>query len=509
MTSIASWIDRHAAFDPEKPALIFEGRAITYAELAERIRGCARMLKHELGVHRGDRVAYLGYNSPEFLVVMFACARLGAIFLPLNWRLAPPEQRAILADAAVKVLVVEVGFRQQVEAIRTQLPNCALLACRFEPIGRAKAWCSMADLTARARGDDSNPRVSPGSPLLLVYTSGTTGRPKGTLLSQQALHYNALNSLHMHGMTSADRVLTGLPLFHVGGLNIQTTPALYTGASVVLQPKFDAAETLACIRADQPTLTVLVPAAMAALIDHEDWQRTELACLRMLTTGSSHVPSSLIEPFHARGIPVVQVYGGTETCPIAVYQRAKDAYETVGSVGKPALHCDLRIVDDAGNAVQPGTAGELLIRGPSLFSEYWGDEEATAKTLRNGWFHTADIGYQDVNGHVWIIDRKSDVVISGGEKIYPAELQQVLDAMPEIAESAVFGRADAQWGEVPVAVVVLKEGATLDGPTVLARFEGRLARFKHPKDILFAAQLPRNAMGKVLRDELRAVASQP
>ncbi len=503
MNDLSVWLDRHAEFDPGKPAVVFEGRAISYAELAERVRGCARMLKHALGVGRGDRVAYLGHNSPELLIVLFACARLGAIFAPLNWRLAPPEHLFMLRDAAVKVLVVDAAFRAQAEEFRAELGDCEFLACRFEPKGEDSGWRSMAGLTREAAGDDRNPHVGPDSPLLLMYTSGTTGYPKGAVLTQEALHYNALNSVHMHALSAADRVLTVLPMFHVGGLNIQTTPALYAGATVLLHARFEPGETLASVRAERPTLLVLVPATMAAVIADTDWARTDLACLRSLTTGSCHVPRGLIETFHARGVPVIQVYGSTETCPIAVYQRANDAFDTIGSTGRPALHAELRIVDEQGEEVAQGRSGELLVRGPNVMFEYWGNAEATRESLRDGWFHSGDIGYRDQRGCVWINDRKRDVVISGGENVYPAELELVLGELPQLAEATVIGRPDPRWGEVPVAVVVPAAGAAREPEAVLGAFEGRLARFKHPKEVLYVEGLPRNAMGKVLKHELR------
>ncbi len=503
MSTIANWIDKHAEFQPQKPALIYEGRSITYGEFAQRAADTARMLKHQMSVGRGDRVAYLGYNSPEFLILMFACARLGALFLPLNWRLAAPEHTYILKDAAAKVLAVEADFREHAEGFRDQLPDCEFIACRFESNREASLWRNMADLIETAQGDTENPHVDETNPLLLVYTSGTTGRPKGALLTQQALFYNALNSLHMHDMCARDLILTVLPMFHVGGLNIQTLPALYSGATVILHQKFDPADTLACIRGQRPTLLVLVPATMAAVQAQADWEESDLGSLRVLTTGSCHVPEPLIAAFRERSVPVIQVYGSTETGPVSTYQRATDAEVVAGSVGKAGLHCEIRIADEQGNELSRGESGEVLIRGGNLFFEYWGNELETGNAFRDGWFRSGDIGYLDDSGDLWINDRKKDMVISGGENIYPAELEVVLEAMPEIQEAAVVGRPDEQWGEVAVAVVVIRAGAALDEATLLGRFEDKLARFKHPKAVVFMDALPRNAMGKVLKYELR------
>jgi fatty-acyl-CoA synthase len=480
---LSAWIDRHAAFQPHKPAIRFEGAAIAYADLARRVRALAAAL----GVRRGDRVAYLGHNRPEMVALVFACARLGAMLVPLNWRLAPPEHAHILADAEPAVLVVEAAFRAGIEPVAAALP-----AMRMEA---PEALGGDGDAPAQGRPDD---------PVLLVYTSGTTGRPKGAVLTQGALFWNAVNSAHMHDLTSADRVLTVLPMFHVGGLNIQTLPALHAGAEVVLHRRFDPAATLDAVAGERPTLCVLVPAAMQALIDHPRWSKADLASLRCVTTGSSIVPAHLIRAFHARGVPVIQVYGSTETGPIAVYQRVEHAGR-VGSTGLPALHGAARIVDDQGREVPAGARGEIEVKGPNVMCGYWRDAAATAAAFRAGWFRTGDIAHRDADGHFWIDERRKDLIISGGENIYPAEIEAVLLEDAAVAECAVVARPHPKWGEVPVAVVVPRPGAACDRAAILARFEGRLARFKHPHDVVVVDRLPRNAMGKVLRYELRAM----
>lgn len=499
MTTLAHWLDRQADFLADKPALCFEGAALGYGDFAERVRRVARLLKHELGVGRGDRVAFLGYNSPDFLTLLFAAARLGAMFIPLNWRQAPPEHSYILADAGASVLVCEPEFQAAAESIRAAHPDCTFVAQGFSGAG----WLAFEELLDTARGDDRNPHVDYSQPLLVVYTSGTTGHPKGAVLTQNALFWNAVNSTHMHDLTSQDRVLTVLPLFHVGGLNIQTLPALHAGATVLLQRRFEPTATLHAIAHERPSLVVLVPATLRALIDHPQWLATDLSSLRVVTTGSSIVPIPLMQAFHARGVPVIQVYGCTETAPIAIYQRREDAERTLGSTGKPALHCEIRIVDNEGQDVSAGEAGEILVRGPTVMYEYWGDEPATRRALREGWFYTGDIGHYDAEGYYYIDDRKKDLIISGGENIYPAELELVLHECPDIVEAAVVGRADERWGEVAVAVVVKRAGSALDEDGIKALFEGRLARYKHPRAVVFVERLPRNVMGKVLKFLLR------
>jgi len=491
---LADLIDRNAAFAPEKDAIRFAGSAFAYSAFAQRIASAARALKSELGIGRGDRVAILSLNHPDYLVLLYACARLGAMLVPLNWRLAVPEQVFILSDAGVKALVIEQSFAAVIDPLKQALPDVRVVGLDFAP--------SLDDLLAGGSGDGRNPHVDLSAPLLIVYTSGTTGRPKGAVLRQEALLWNAAMSQHMHDMTAADHVLTVLPLFHVGGLNIQTTPALQLGATVTLHPRFTPDAMLDALTRDRPTLTVLVPATIQAAIEHPRWRETDITCLRALTTGSTQVPQTLVNAFTARSVPVLQVYGSTETCPIAVYTRA-GGDQRAGSTGLPGLVCEARVVDGAGDEVAPGIAGEIVVRGPNVFFEYWGNAAATAETLRDGWYHSGDIGTRDADGHFFIHDRKKNMIISGGENIYPAEVERVLIAHPDIAEAAVIGRADPKWQEVPVAYVVRRAGCTIDARALEALLLRELARFKVPREYVFVDALPRNAMGKVQHFVLR------
>jgi fatty-acyl-CoA synthase len=497
--TIAHWLERHAEFSPDKIALRFEGQSYTYAALAEQVEATARMLKWKLGVGRGDRVAHLGYNSPEFLCLLFACARLGAMLVPLNWRLASPEHRYILQNASVKAFIVEEAFADRIISVQTALPHCHIVGLGFSP----KNGVQFKHLVATAQGDSYNPHITLDTPLLIVYTSGTTGRPKGAVLTQNAIQWNAINSMHLHDMTSADHILTVIPLFHVGGLNNQTTPALHCGATVTLHRRFHPADTLQAISADQPSLTCLVPATMQACLDSPVWAKTDFSRLRIVLTGSTTVPQSLCEPFRERGVHVLEMYGATETGPLAIYTRPDSAADKVGSTGLPALHCQVRVVDPAGQQLPPGEAGEIVIKGPNVLFEYWGNEAATAEVLRNGWYHTGDIGYRDEDGYYFIQDRKKNTIISGGENVYPAEVERVLYNHPGIQDVAVIGQPDPQWQEVPVAVIVPKAGATLDEAELRTFMEGQLARFKIPHRFIFTDTLPKNAMGKIQHFRVR------
>jgi len=498
---LAHWIEANAAFSPEKAALRFAGQEISYAALARRIAAQAGALD-AAGVGPGDRVAFLGLNNPETLGLLFACARLGAILVPLNWRLAPPEHQATLTDCAPKVLFAEPAFAAGIEDVRAGLPPMRLVL-----LGTSAGWEPYEPFLAGGAARTA-PRVGAyDRPVLISYTSGSTGRPKGVALTQDALFYNAVNSTHMHDLGSADRVLTTLPLFHVGGLNILTLPALHAGATVTLHPKFDPGATLEAIERERITLTVLVPAQIDALAAHPRWGATDLGSLRMITTGSQIVPPRDYARVHARGVPLVSVYGSTETAPIATYVRAADARRKAGSAGQPAPHCECRVVDGAGADVAAGRSGEILVRGPNVMAGYWGDLEATAAALRGGWFHTGDVGHFDAEGWLYVDGRIKDMIISGGENVYPAEIENVLAECDGIAEVAVVGRPDERWGEAVIAVVVPKAGRTLAERDVLAPLEGRIARYKHPRAVIFVDALPRTALGKVLKADVREIAA--
>jgi fatty-acyl-CoA synthase len=502
---LSDLIARHAAFTPDKPALIFEGEVLSYRAFYDRIETTARALKAEFGVSRGDRVAILSLNRPEYLVLLYACARLGAILVPLNWRLAAAEQMFILSDAAAKVLMLERAFAEILPVLGTTLPDTRVVGLDFTP---PAPGCAFEALLAMATGDSRNPHTDLSCPLLIVYTSGTTGRPKGAVLRQEALLWNGVMSQHMHGLTSNDHVLTVLPFFHVGGLNIQTTPALHHGAMVTILPRFTPEAALAAIAGGRPTLTVLVPATIQAISDHPGWAEADLSSLKAVSTGSQIVPPHLIERLVSRGVPVLQVYGSTETCPIAVYTRLGGDLSRAGSTGLPGLCCEAVVIDDAGLELPPDTPGEIAVRGPNVFFEYWGNEAATREALRDGWYRTGDVGRRDADGYFFVHDRKKNMIISGGENIYPAEVERVLLEHPDVADCGVIGRPDPRWDEVPVAYVIPRAGRRADAQALQAHLLTQLARFKVPREFVFVEDLPRTALGKVQHFKLKEIAGE-
>ena len=471
---------------PDKVALTVDGHDLTYAALLQRIDRATTRLADDWEIEQGDRIAFLGWNHPDQVVLLAALMRLGAILVPLNYRLTAAELRAIAVHAGISQVVADAHH--------------AVLASELGITVRDRDALAVSAVTERplpaATAHGGN------TPALLVYTSGTTGEPKGAVHTHDGLCSNAVASIAFHEFTADDIVLSALPMFHVGGLCIQTLPALYAGAGVILHARFDAGAWLATVGRLRPTLSLMVPATMRAVQDHPRWAAADLSSLRLLGAGSSTIPDALIHAFHRRGVPVCQVYGATETGPVSIVLDAGAAFDHVGSAGKPAPGCAIRLVDGEGDIDGADRIGEIWVRGPNVMQGYW--REPGHPAFRDGWFRTGDLARRDADGFYYVVGRSSDLIISGGENIHPAEIENALTAMPEIGEAAVIGVPDARWGEVPVAVVVPRAGAVLTEDEIRARLEGCLARFKHPRRVVFRATLPRNAMGKVLKSTLLA-----
>ena len=500
--NLADPIDYWARITPDKIAITAGGSDTTWLRLANRITRAAARLQGEWGVEAGDRVAYLGFNRAEELVLLFALARLGAVFVPLNYRLAAAELAVIVAHAGARWLVVDADHRSLAAETLGRVDSGGEIALH-ELITLIEAPCPH---------HASLPNLTDDAPVLLAYTSGTTGAPKGALHTHRGVLANARASISAHALTDADCVLTVLPLFHVGGLCIQTLPALIAGARLVLHARFEAGAWLNDVKTLRPTLSLMVPATLRAVIEHPNWNTTELSSMRALMAGSSTIPRALIDAVHARGIPLCQIYGATETGPVSVVLKEADAMRKAGYAGWPAEGVTVRLVDTNDVEVAESVVGEIVVCAPNLMRGYWrGTDRASDGTdfmtdSAGAWFRTGDLARRDADGCIEVVGRLRDLIISGGENIHPAEIENVLADIAGVAEAAVVGIADAKWGEVPVAFVVRKAdaaGASLAEDTVLDRFDGRLARFKHPKRVVFVHTLPKNAMGKVQKSLLR------
>jgi len=487
-------LDVEAAADPGRVALIADGVEWTRGDLVRRIVDASRVLRHRWQLAPNDRVGYLGANRPDEIVLFFALARIGCVFVPINTRLASAEMAGIVAHAELDTLVVDHDFAAVGVDVATQA-------------GADTAVRSLASLAEPALEADEvgHRETSIGDdelPVLIAYTSGTTGEPKGAVHTQVGIGANTRASIAAHALCADDRVLTVLPLFHVGGLLIQTVPALLAGAAVILHPRFDAGAWLTSVERDRPTLSLMVPATMRAVVTHPAWPTTDLSSLRMVMAGSSIIPRAAIDAFHARGIPLGQVYGATETGPMTIALPADAARAKAGCAGWPCFEESIRLVDPSGRDVAEGQVGEILVRAPNLMRNYWRMDAGSS--FRDDWFATGDLARRDDDGCYEIVGRSRDLIISGGENIFPGEVEDVIAMIDGVAEVAVVGVADDRWGEVPVAFVVPRPGRVdLDAARIVAAFDGRLARFKHPKRVFFVDALPRNAMGKVLVDALR------
>jgi fatty-acyl-CoA synthase len=459
-------------------ALLLDGSSSPLSR--EAFEALVQEQQHQLqarGVGSCDIVAWLGTNQPALLASLLACERLGAVLMPLNWRLAHSELLAQLLHAGTALLWVDDSLREA----GTQLQQ---------------AWQAAGPVErATAQAED----------LLLVYTSGTTGTPKGAMHTAAQVAANAQAAITAQGLGRDTRALAVLPMFHVGGLCIQLLPTVLAGGVVRLHARFEPALWLADVDRWRPTTSVLVPATMRAVLDLPQWSETDLSSLKFLMTGSSVVPLALIEAFHSRGVPVAQVYGSTETGPFSIALAPHEALAYPGSVGRPVAGVQVRLVDAQGADVPDGQVGDIRLRGANVMRGY--HRMPQHPDFVDGWFHSGDQARRDTQGRYDVVGRSKDMIISGGENIYPAEIENLVIGVPGVAECAVVGLPDERWGETPVLAVVSGAGAMLDLDAVRSSFSGRLARFKHPRQIVQLPSLPKTALGKVQKSALAKLLS--
>ena len=489
---------RRATISPDKPALTFEGKTQSFADLGDRVRRLAAVLRAG-GVSTGDRVGYIGLNHPVFLEMLYACGCLGAIFVPLNFRLTGPEVRFIANDAGISVMVADDMLRPLIDSERSNLDCKRYITAESD----ADNWQSLESLMSAAEPIQASEKVSSDDVAFIMYTSGTTGLPKGAMLTHGNIFWNSINVCFGEGNVS-DTTLTCAPLFHIGGLNVTTLLSLAKGVEVVLLRSFDAGEVLALIEKHSVTTMFGAPTMFLMMVQHENFASADLSSIEVLTCGGAPVPVPLIETYGKRGINFTQGYGLTETAPYASLLASDLAMVKVGSAGKAPMFTEVRIVDKENNPVAAGVHGEVCIKGPNVMKGYWNREDATAEAIdAEGWFHSGDIGYLDNDDFLFLCDRVKDMVISGGENIYPAEVESILYGHPAVLEVAVIGLPDDKWGEAVVAIVALNEGSKLT-LEALRDFAGEsLARYKLPSQLHFIDMLPRNPAGKVQKFKLK------
>lgn len=501
MYGIGFWLTRHAALHPGRAAITAPGRSYSYGELSSLANRVAHGLRAR-GVGAGDRVGLLALNTPEFLAALFGLARLGAVAVMLNHRLTVPELAYQLADSGARLVLFTPEQAAQATALAAE-QGVRLVALDGEPPAGAEA---LAALLAGQPDTEPGPHVPWDAPLLMVYTSGTTGRPKGALLTHANQFWNAMNDIIPLRLTADDTVLTLLPMVHVGGLGLFTLPALLLGARVVLPRRFDPDEALRLIEAERATVIMGVPAVFQALAAAPRFATADLSSARIFYNGGDRCPLELVDAFRARGLPFGGGYGLTETSPTA-FMLEPDEFVAgtarAGFIGRPAFFTEARFVAPGGADAAPDEPGEIWLRGPNVFSGYWGRPEATAEAFSAGWFRTGDLAVRDEAGRAFVVGRSKEMYKSGGLNVYPAEVEALLAQHPAVAEACVIGVPDAQWGEVGRAVVALRPGAALDEAALIAWCEGRLARYKTPRSAVFVPALPRNSLGKVNRGELK------
>lgn len=485
MRATGNWLEMHARFRPSAEALfdVSTGRRWTYAQLhLDSLRWAGLLRRH--GVGAGDRVAVLAYNRGETLALLFACAELGAILLPMNWRLAPPELAWQVAHCTPKVLLADATHLHVLDG---------------------------ATPLDEGPGDEvvEGPGAKLEDPWALMYTSGSTGKPKGALLTHGQVHWNALNTILACDLTPADATLTFTPLFHTGGLNCLTTPLLHRGGRVVLTRGFEPAESLRLIAEERVSLLMGVPTIYQMMADHPDFGGADLSSVRDALVGGAALPIPLLHRFRARDIPLRQGFGLTEVGPNCFSLPPHETDRKAGTVGLPIHHVAAKLVRPDGTECGVDEPGELLLGGPAVCGGYWNDPDATAASIRDGWFHTGDVLSRDAEGYFVVRGRIKEMYKSGGENVYPPEVEAAIHACPGVAMAAVVGVPDARWGEVGAAFVEPQPGLALDADTIRRFLDGKLARFKLPKYVRVLPALPRTASGKIDRQSLKNLEIAP
>ncbi|WP_428538472.1 acyl-CoA synthetase [Rhodopila sp.] len=490
-------IAHHAMRQPNALAAVdlATERRHSYRALDERIARLAGSLRSQFGIAAGDRIAVLAPNTTDTFEVQFACGRLGAIFVPLNWRLANPELHAILGDCAPRMLIYDPEFADRAEQL-AQHRDIAMLVTLGPQFERLALQGPRLDQPVAASLDDV---------CTILYTSGTTGLPKGATITHGMNFWNTVHSISSAGIARSSVFLGLLPLFHTGGLNVYAYPVFQVGGAVLIMRGFDPGEALGLIGDPAVGVTHLfgVPANFQFMAQHPRFRETDVSRLVYAGVGGAPTPDTILRTWQQQGATLQQGYGMTETSPLVLMLDKQDAVRKAGSAGKPVLHVQMRVVAEDGSDAPVGCIGELWVKGPNITKGYWQQPETTAAAFTDDWLHTGDAALVDDEGFYFIVDRWKDMYISGGENVYPAEVENVLYQHDAIAEAAVIGVSDARWGQVGRAVVVVRPGCALSEDAVIGHCAASLARYKLPQSVVFTEALPRNATGKVHKPTLR------
>jgi len=498
--NIASWVKRWSELHPHKTAIVFEGSQISYLDLHQRVNRAACWLQ-SLGIEKGDRVAVMLTNCPEFMELYLACSLLGALFVPVNFRLAAPELDYTLRDARPRLFVFGNEYAETVLSLNLDKRRPLMILASNPQCPHAEHVQDYQSGAGACEGQipfltESMAPGSPEEPHVIMYTSGTTGQPKGAVLSHRKTFFNCLNADIFFKLHFDDIMLIVLPLFHSGGLFIQASPVIYKGGTMIIHPNFEPLRAYEDIRRYRVTKFLGVPTVYKSLVKLETEKRAAFTSLKISAIGGEKLTPELMAQFKAAGFALRQIMGQTETS-ILLWASEEDVVRKPGSVGRPVFHADVRILDRQGRPCKPGKVGEIVVRGSIMMTEYWQDPARTEETMRGGWLHTGDLAKLDEDGYFYLVDRAKDMYISGGENVYPAEIERVLRNHPAIEDVAVIGVADETWGEIGQAFVIPKAGEELTAEEVIAFCDGRLARYKWPRHVFFTDDFPRTALGKV------------
>ncbi len=507
MTAAIDWLERRASLSPDKLALIdtIDGRELTYKQWNHQVNQTAHFLKDQLDVQKGDRVTMLASNSVEYLDVWFACNKLGAVLQNMNWKLAVPEIEALIKDAKPKTLFYSSDFMSVVEKL--QLRNDISSIKHYVAIDEKTR---IADLNIIERNQfrttqPERPNISITDPWVICYTGGTTGLPKGAILSIENITWNAINTTMSWGIGFDDVSILNTPLFHTGALNVFTSPLVYAGGTSIVCKTFDAAQVFDLVNSGIVTVYFGVPTMFSMMQHHPRWEEANFNNLKFVISGGAPCPMPIFEEFWKKNIDFKTGYGLTEAGPNTFWLPPEQTQIKQGAVGYPLMEVDIKLINIFNETItEPNISGELLIRGPHRTPGYWNNPAATDEVIDDeGWLYTGDLALYDEDGCYYIVGRAKDMYITGGENVYPSEVESVIYAHEAIAEAAVFGVADTKWGEVGHAVVVLKPGFELTKMKLRNFMKQRLARYKLPHDITFIKELPKTAAGKINKKALK------